>query len=80
MTKPSAITEPGWYWAEERFDEQSDGEGGKYDLAVLQAAEANGGGLGFMTTDCCIYDAAAADSWFRIIRRIEEPEVRGGWA
>lgn len=23
---------------------------------------------------------APADSWFRIIRRIEEPEVRGGWA
>lgn len=79
LTKPSEITEPGWYWAEERIDDDGDGSG--YQLTVLHA---DTDACGVMRFDpafdpAAIYDGAAADAWFRIIRRIDEPEITGGW-
>jgi hypothetical protein len=89
LRKPSEITEPGWYFAEERIDD--DGDGSDYQLTVLHADTDAWGVMRFDPACFCdpedlfhkitgaIYDAAAADAWFRIICRIDEPEITGGW-
>lgn len=93
LTLPSEITEPGWYWAEERIEAEYAPPPGlpdgfrctpakarnDYQLTALHVDDSIDGVLRF-AVDGANYDAAAADAWFRIIRRIEEPELRGGWA